>query len=257
MLAFILGTSDGKALLKELNKYTDDFLLSTATKYGGDILKDFKYKYLNTSPLNEIKLEELLKEKEVQALVDFSHPYAVEVSKNAMEACEKLGIEYIRFERKGVAEKYKDNPKVHLIKNLEYLNELLENKKGNILNTMGSNNIGKLECLNLSNRIIHRVLPTKEVIEKCNDFEVELKNIIAIKGPISYDLNLAFLKNYDIEAMILKDSGESGATEEKIQSALDLDIDCYVLEKKTLDYKKVFYNEKEILDYLLKSYLKS
>ena len=63
MIAFILGTSDGRKLLREINKFTDDILLSTATTYGGELLKEYKYRYLNTTPLNKEELKKLLKEK--------------------------------------------------------------------------------------------------------------------------------------------------------------------------------------------------
>lgn len=250
MLAFILGTSDGRRLLKEINKFTDNILLSTATTYGGELLKEFKYRYLNTTPLNKEELKELLKKKEVTVLVDLSHPYAIEISKNAMECCDDLNIEYIRYERNTVIDGYRDNKNVRFIKGLKELNTALGENKGNILNTMGSNKIKELLDLNLPNRIIHRVLPTKAVIEKCINFNIDIGDIIAIKGPIGYDLNLSFLKSYDIKAMILKDSGEKGGTEEKLKSALDLNIECYVLEREYINYKNKFTNEEDILKYL-------
>jgi len=53
MIALILGTSEGREILSLLNKFTDNILISTATAYGGEILKNYKYKKLNTKPLNK------------------------------------------------------------------------------------------------------------------------------------------------------------------------------------------------------------
>lgn len=256
MIAFILGTSDGRKLLREINKFTDDILLSTATTYGGELLKEYKYRYLNTTPLNKEELKKLLKEKKVRVLVDLSHPYAIEISKNAMDCCDDLHIEYIRYERKAVIDKYKENKNVKFIKKIEDLSFYLKYNEGNILNTMGSNKIKDILDLNLPNRIIHRVLPTKSVIEKCVDLGIDIGDIIGIKGPIGYDLNLAFLKAYDIKVMLLKDSGEKGATEEKLKSALDLNVQCYVLERETINYKNKFSNEEDIINYLECKYFK-
>lgn len=46
--------------------------------------------------------------------------------------------------------------------------------------------------MNLNNRIIHRILPTKESIEKAINGGAKIDDIIAIKGPINYELDLAF-----------------------------------------------------------------
>ena len=47
MLGFILGTSDGKNLLKDINRYTDDLFLSVSTEYGGELLSNVKCKVLD------------------------------------------------------------------------------------------------------------------------------------------------------------------------------------------------------------------
>jgi precorrin-6A/cobalt-precorrin-6A reductase len=49
MIGLILGTSEGKRILSLLNKYTEDIFITTATAYGGELLKDYKYKILNTN----------------------------------------------------------------------------------------------------------------------------------------------------------------------------------------------------------------
>ncbi len=63
MIALILGTSEGREILSLLNKFTDNILISTATAYGGEILKNYKYKKLNTKPLNKKRTFKYAKEK--------------------------------------------------------------------------------------------------------------------------------------------------------------------------------------------------
>lgn len=252
MIGLISGTSEGKELLSNLNNYTDDILVSTATSYGGDLLKDYKYKYLNTTPLDRENMIKLFKEKKVEVLIDASHPYALEVSKNAMEVCNHTDIEYIRFEREKVIEKFLEKEKVLVVENYEDLYSKLKDIKGNILNTTGSRNIEKIIRLSLENRIIHRVLPSLKVIEECFHLGLELHNIIAVKGPISYDLNRAFIREYDAKAILLKDSGKEGGTEEKIKAAIDENIYAIVVDRKSLDYKNKFNNKEEVIKYLKK-----
>ncbi|MDO4534868.1 MAG: cobalt-precorrin-6A reductase [Clostridium perfringens] len=255
MLGFILGTSDGKNLLKDLNKYTDDLFLSVSTEYGGELLSDIKCKVLNTKPLDKEGLICAIRENNINVLVDFSHPYAVNVSKNAMEACSACNIEYIRFQRESAIEGYKDEPLIHMIKDLDDFKEKIKNKSGNILNATGVNRVSDLINMNLENRIIHRILPTKASVEKAIDGGAKIDDIIAIKGPISYELDLAFLKNYDIKIFLFKDSGKKGATEEKIKSALELNIHCFIIEREKTDNNNIFYNEEDIFQYIKEKYI--
>jgi precorrin-6A/cobalt-precorrin-6A reductase len=194
----------------------------------------------------------LFKEKKVEVLIDASHPYALEVSKNAMEVCNCIGIEYIRFEREKIIEKFLGEEKILVVENYEDLYSKLKYIKGNILNTTGSRNMDKIIKLNLENRIIHRVLPSLKVIKECFDLGVELHNIIAIKGPITYDLNRAFIREYNAKAILLKDSGKEGGTEEKIRAAIDENIYAIVVDRKSLDYKNKFNNKEEVIKYLKK-----
>jgi precorrin-6A/cobalt-precorrin-6A reductase len=250
MIGLILGTSEGKKILELLNKYTEDIFVSTATAYGGELLKDYKFKELNTKPLNLQELIFALESNKVDILVDASHPYALVVTENAIEACERLKIRYVRYERKSIADKFTNE--IIRVKNYEELYEKLLYLEGNILNTTGSRNIEKFLDMKLENRIIHRVLPSVDVIEKCFSLGVKTEDIIAIKGPIGYELNCSFIKEYNAKAIILKDSGPQGGTEEKIKAAVDMGIKAFILERSEIKYKDVFDNEEELINYIIK-----
>ena len=83
----------------------------------------------------------------------------------------------------------------------------------------------------------------------------KIDDIIAIKGPINYELDLAFLKNYDIKIFLFKDSGKKGATEDKVKSALELNIDCFIIEREKIDKHNVFYKEKDVFNYIMENYI--
>lgn len=248
MIGLILGTSEGKKILSLLNKFTQDIFVSTATEYGGELLKDYKYKEINTKPLDASELEKVVIENGIDVLVDASHPYAEVVTKNAVEVCKKLNIIYARYERP----KTFLNDDKHVIRVKDYSELYLKMKdiEGTILNTTGSNNIDKFIDMNLKNRMIHRVLPSIKVMEKCFSLGVKTEDIIAIKGPISYQLNCSFIKEYDAKAMILKDSGVQGGTDDKINAAIDMDIKAFVIVRKDFQVGNTFNSEEEITDFV-------
>lgn len=251
MIGLILGTSEGRKILSLLNNCTEDILISTATEYGGEILKDYKYSYLNTNPLDLQGLVELFTEKNVNLLVDASHPYALEISKNAMKACKTFGIEYVRYERPSCVDKFKNEEKIIELKNYEELYDRLRNINGNILNTTGSRNLDKILSMKLKNRIIHRVLPSVKVMQECINKGLDAGDIIAIKGPVSYDLNCAFIKEYKAQAIILKDSGIQGGTEEKLRACVDNDIYAFIIGRQIIKYDNVFNDTESLVSYVL------
>ncbi|WP_032121524.1 cobalt-precorrin-6A reductase [Clostridium amazonitimonense] len=250
MIALILGTSEGKKLLSLINRYTEDIVVSTATDYGGELLKGYKYKYLNTKPLDKKELSEMLLKNNVKILIDASHPYAEVVTQNAMEVCTEYGIQYIRYERASLIEKYIDYEKLILVEDYKELEEKLKDIEGNILNTTGSRNIGKFTSMNLKNRIIHRILPTLDSIDSSLKAGAKVEDIIAIKGPIDKELNKAFIKAYEAKAIVMKDSGVQGGTGEKIESAIEEDLWVLVIGRKKKPYDICFNDETKLSEYL-------
>ncbi len=55
----------------------------------------------------------LIQEKGITVLIDATHPFAVEATKNAYEACREAGIDYFRFERKDSV--ISDHPLIHSV----------------------------------------------------------------------------------------------------------------------------------------------
>ena len=256
MIGLILGTAEGKNILSLLNEFTKDILVSTATVYGGDLLKDYKYILINTKPLNLDALKDLLIINNISLLIDASHPYATEITTNCKTVCAELNINYLRYERASVAERYRNNERVIFLNSYENLKdkmatiEALGTEENVILNTTGSKNIGKILSLGILNRIVHRVLPSVRVMKECLELGVKVDDIIAIKGPIGYDLNVGFIRQYNAKALILKDSGLQGGTEEKIKAALSEGLYVFVIERKKEEFKNVFYSEESLVKYI-------
>ncbi len=250
MIGLIVGTSEGKNILSGLNEFTDDIFISTATAYGAELLKDYKYKIFNEKPLDLKGLMEAIANYNIKILIDASHPYALEITKNAMEACKGCGVQYIRYERPSVLEKFKENKNVIMVEDYDDLCLHLKKIEGNILNTTGSRNIDKILSFNLKNRVIHRVLPSLKVLEEILDLGVRVEDIVAMKGPVGYELNCGFIKEYRAKAILMKDSGVQGGTEEKIKAAIDNNILAFIIGRKPMDYSEVFYSELELIKYI-------
>ncbi|GAA0179462.1 cobalt-precorrin-6A reductase [Clostridium sediminicola] len=254
MIGLILGTSEGKNIVSLLNEFTDDLFITTATSYGGELLKEFKYKELNSKPLAKEELKEIIQEKNINIIIDATHPYAVEITKMTKSICRELSIDYLRYERASVIDKYKGEKNIVLVDDYEGAFEKFQEIEGTVLNTTGSRNLDKFVNSDLNNRVIHRVLPSVSVMERCIGLGIDIGDIVAMKGPIGYDLNRGFINEYSAVAMILKDSGVQGGTEEKVKAALDSNILAIVIKRADEEYSKVFNKEKNLVDFIYNNY---
>lgn len=253
MIGFILGTSEGRKILSMINEYTDNIAVSTATSYGGQLLQQFKIKELNTKPLNKEEMLEWLKANEVKVLVDGSHPYAQVVTATAKECAEILKIDYVRYERPGALEAVEGNDIIR-VKDYEEAIEAIKKIEGNVLNTTGGNNVTKFVDADLKHRVIHRILPSPAVLSRIVDAGIKIKDIIAIQGPVTCELEKAFIAQYDAKGILTKDSGIEGGVLEKLKAVRETGIKIIVIEKPKHEYDIEFNDEKSLVDYLVSKY---
>lgn len=250
MIGLILGTSEGKEILAKLNEFTDEIVVSTATKYGGELLNGYKIRKINWEPLDENGFKALIEYNNLKTIIDASHPYASQVSKILMKVCKEKKISYIRYERKSYFDEIEMEENIKRIDSYEELKAVLENVDGNILNTTGSNNIERIMNLNIKNRIIHRILPSVSILKKLIDIGIKIENIIAIKGPFGIDINNGIIKEYNIKALITKDSGIEGGTKEKVESALNNQVKIIVINKPKINYGETLDELEEVIKYI-------
>ena len=227
MIWIIGGTSEARELIDRLADL-DNNIVTVATEAGIEFTNTDR---LFVGRLNKKEMIEFVKNHNICMIVDLSHPYANMVSENAKQASEELGIKYLRYIRKKVATEYGD---IYL-HSYEECYEYIANLSGTIFFTTGSKNIGDFEKIKGNNRFIYRVLPALESIEICREHSLKLKDIIAILGPFSVDYNMIMFREYGVDYVIMKDSGEEGGTLNKIKACKKLGIESIIIGRKTED----------------------
>ena len=101
MIFVLAGTQDGREIVRLLLEQGHDVAASVVSSYGGELLAHAcgQRCLINDKPLDEAALKDYLQEHDIRLLVDASHPYAANVSRNAIAVCQALSIPYIRYER--------------------------------------------------------------------------------------------------------------------------------------------------------------
>lgn len=244
MIWVIGGTKDSRDFLEKIVKSTTDIIVTTATEYGGKLLENLPVKTL-CKKLTYSMMLDFVKENSINKTVDLSHPYAIEVSQNAIEVSKELQIEYFRFEREEISflpQKYIE------FDNIESLVEYLEGVEGNILVTLGSNNIPHFSELKNLKNFYFRILPKWDMVKKCEDVGVLPKNIIAMQGPFSKNMNKAMIEQYDIKYLVTKQAGDTGGEREKIEAADEMGIDVVFLTRPKIEYPNCYGNIDELIE---------
>ena len=108
--------------------------------------------------------------------------------------------------------------------------EDLAGTKENILLATGAKELAAFAPLDPA-RLYPRVLPTPEGIAACEAAGIPHRNIIAMQGPFSCQLNKALIEQFHIRYLVTKDGGAAGGFAEKVQAAAETGVQLVVLRR--------------------------
>lgn len=251
MILFLAGTSDARELAIEIQKAGFPVLATVVTDSAAKSLQEAGLS-TQVGRLTAADITSLIQEKGFQAVVDASHPFAEEASKNALQGAQDAKVPYIRFERE--SQRFQDE-KIMMVNDYEEAAKLAAVKRGVIMLTTGSKTlqIFAKELIGLENtRVIARMLPRIDNLEKCAELGVEQKNIIAIQGPFSKELNKALYRQYGVTLMITKESGKVGSVDEKLEAALECGIETIMIARPKVIYQNMYSTFEDVMDALNK-----
>lgn len=245
MILIFGGTSDSLNIATALEAAGYNYLLSVATTYGKLLAtKKVTESYAGDNSkvlegrLDQEAMKQLIIDKQIKLILDATHPYAIEVSQNAMAVAQEMGVTYIRYERPSLLEAVKGDY-VHIVKDVKEACQVANTLGRNVFLGTGSKTLGEFVEGLKDKKIVARVLPTSEVIKECEALGLSPENIVGMKGPFSEAINVALYKHYEIDCMITKESGVEGGFLEKVEGCIHEGIHVIVIKREPLSYPKV------------------
>lgn len=259
-IVIFAGTTEGRRLSEILADAGIAHTVCVATEYGEIVMREQMegteaaraqeqpLVSLHRGRMDRKQIEEFLRNEGYGIVVDATHPYAKVVTENlrgavaALQTFEKKAQSpiYLRLEREISETPEAEDPAVSIryFESNADCAKALENTEGNILLTTGSKELATY-CASgrLHDRLYVRILPGRESLELCMEQGIKGRQILALQGPFSTEMNAAILKQYDIRHMVTKNSGRTGGYREKLEAAKMLGIPVYVIEpaRKTPD----------------------
>lgn len=219
------GTTEGRKLASYLGRRGVRLHVCVATAYGESLLPEEKNITVTHDRMDSGQMGEFMRVFEPDYVIDATHPYAKEVTKNLKSACEVMQVPYLRLVRG--SEETKESI---CVENMDEAIKYLEKTEGNILVTTGSKELESYTRLtDYESRVYARVLSIGQVAVNCEELGFSGRHLICMQGPFSTEMNRAMLKEYDIAYMVTKESGLAGGYPQKCQAALEADVKMVVI----------------------------
>ena len=241
------GTTEGRLLAEYCSREKIEAWVSVASEYGEELLQEelmesgnagnpdlnhntcLAKKNLKTVQASSVikvlrgrmdryQMEEFIRNQGIHLVIDATHPHARLVSEEIQEACGRTGVRLERCLRaEGEQNKARDWVEVDSIQEAV---SFLSSVSGVIFATTGSKELEALcQIPDYQKRVNARVLPTSNVLKKCEKLGITGSHLIAMQGPFSTEMNTLFLRQTKAEWLLTKDSGRAGGFQEKVEAA--------------------------------------
>ncbi|MBQ6005389.1 MAG: precorrin-6A reductase [Selenomonadaceae bacterium] len=243
----IAGTEDARKLARFLLERGFDVTASVVSDYGRKLLETCAGIKINDKPLDRDELEKLLRAEKFNAIVDASHPYAKNISANAISAAQAAKIFYVRYERAEVNFAYE---KIFHVDSYEAAAVKASELGKNIFLTTGSRNLKIFVDMLKDCNLTARILPTAEVLTQCESLGLSPKQIIAMQGAFSTELNVELFKHANAEVIVTKNSGQIGGADTKLEAAKILNLPVVMIDKPKIFYPNLATTFDDVLKLL-------
>ena len=226
------GTTEGRKLSEYLAEAKISHTICVATEYGEIVLRQHPIVRVHQGRMDQEQIEKFLSNGTFDAVVDATHPFAAEITCNIQAALKEMrqagiSIPYLRLKRDSIAERKNG---ITYFETNEACAKALEDTEGNILLTTGSRELSKY-CVSeeIKHRLYVRVLPSIESLSLCIEQGICGKQIIAMQGPFTTEMNEAVIRQYEITYLVTKESGVPGGYQEKINAAKRTGAEVFVI----------------------------
>ncbi len=221
------GTTEGRQLAEFCDGKNISVCICVTTDYGAELLPKSRNTKIIVGRLESVQMKEIIAENNFRYVVDATHPYAVEATKNIKSACAETDTEYIRLVRE-----ISENSDGTTVENMDELVDILNRNEKTVLSTLGSKELLKLtEVVNFREKIWVRVLPLDNIRELCIGLGYDENKIIFEKGPFTEEENISHIRRSGAEILVTKESGATGGYPEKVSATKKCGIDLIVVKR--------------------------
>lgn len=182
-------------------------------------------------------IQKFVTQQSIRCIVDASHPFACEISRQAMKISQQAATPYLRYERCDLAQSAAEGA-VTFVDSMATLvaSNLLHHQR--VLFTLGYRHLAQFSPLRQTAQLFARVLPSVEAISGALAAGFASQEIIALRPPITPALEKALWQQWNLSRVVAKASGRPGGEAVKRQVAAELGIGLILIQRPPIQYLK-------------------
>ncbi len=190
----------------------------------------------------EAGLVEYLQAEQVDLLIDATHPFAAKISWNAAGAARKVGIPWLMLIRPGWVKSGLDN--WIEVETIEAAVAAIPDGAERIFLTIGRQQLAPFASLTDKWCLIRSIDPPDSSIL------LPPGELLFDRGPFSLEQELKLLRDYQIDAIVSKNSG-GDATYAKIVAARELGIPVIMVQRSIVPEGEIVNNVSGAIEWLI------
>ncbi|WP_242056988.1 MULTISPECIES: cobalt-precorrin-6A reductase [Oscillatoriales] len=250
-LWLIGGTTESMQLAAAIAQAQLPCTISVTTETARSLYPDVPILRVWVGRLSPSEIGQFLLAQNIVAVLDASHPFAVEISQNAIAACSQLQIPYLRYERPRLQGENNAivNSKLIQLDTFATLvaGNYLEGQR--VLLTVGYKALPLFRPWQERSTLFTKVLPSSTSIEAAIAAGFTPDRIFAMRPPISADLEKALWRHWQISMVVTKASGASGGEDVKRSIADELGVTLVVIDPPAIEYPQVTSDLSEAIEF--------
>lgn len=233
------GTTEGRLLAEYLINRPVRLHVCVATEYGRSLLPRADRLTISACRMDADNMTRFICTNHFDLVIDATHPYASDVTKNICAACAQTHTQYLRIIRDNLSSgTATDNTAAPLscdafVNNVPQAIEYLKRTDGPVFLTTGSKQLPDfMQIPKAAHRLFVRILPNADMLARCSALGLSGAHIFCMQGPFDTEMNLATIAhirkiwqkeqsdNPDAPMlMITKQSGQAGGFAQKLEAA--------------------------------------
>jgi cobalt-factor III methyltransferase len=229
------GTGDGNALAVELSRRGHRLIVSTATDHGAELAAvALPGVEVRSGRQGVAARRSQLQQSRALAIIDATHPFAIEISNQLTQLAGELGIPYIRYERPRAA-----LPSFALqAADMPAAARIAIEAGHRIFLATGIKDLATFvrQPDSEHREWFLRITPDTASLELAVREGIPRSHICAMQGPFSTEFNNALWSAWQVDCVVTKESGEAGGFYSKAAAAERLGIPFIVVKRPQLSY---------------------
>jgi len=234
------GTNEALALARALADRPEiNAVMSLAGRTGHPVLPPIKHRIGGFGGVEG--LIAYLQSENMSAVIDATHPFAAQMTRNAALACERLGVPRLIFTRPAWTPSTED--RWISVRDTEAAVDALGEEPKKVFLT-----VGRLSLPAFRRAPQHHYLMRSIDAPDATDCPPQTKLILA-RGPFDVEAEQALMLAHGIEIIVTKNSG-GHATDAKLIAARALHLPVIMIDRPTLPESDIVHNLESVMAFI-------